>query len=595
MCACVSKKLIPLLVALSLFPLGRGLAGWGLAPSTVNPGEEVQVENNEPGTSGGRLVVALRSEPKTLNPVLSNDVSSREVISQMNSDLIHINRYSQQSEAAIAKSWSVSADGLHYTLQLRHGLHFSDSAPLDADDVVFTFKVYLDEKINAPQRDSLIIGSKPIAVRKIDAYTLMFDLAQPYGSAERLFDSVAILPRHLLAGPYAEGKLQQAWNLSTPPSRIAGLGPFRLKQYVPGQRIALERNPYYWKTDRKGNRLPYLDEITFLIAGNEDAEVLHFEAGETDIINRISAENYAVLEKQQASHSFRLSDVGPSLEYNFLLLNLNTNLPSDSAEIRRKQAWFEDVRFRQALSFAIDRNAINRIVYQGRGSPIWTHVTPGNRLWVDENLPHVGRSLEKSRESLKAAGFSWRSDGMLVDSHGTNVEISILASSSSNQRTQMAVLIQQDLKEIGIKVQVVPYEFRAMLDRIFQTHSYEAVIMGLGGGDVDPNSQLNVWLSSGDDHLWHLGEAQPATAWEAEIDKLMKQQMSSLSFKDRKQSYGRVQNIEIQQVPVVFLVSPNVLVGAKVKIHNFKPAILDSHTLWNSDQLFLVDDGRATK
>ena len=195
-------------------------------------------------------MVALRSEPKTLNPVIANDISSREVIGQMTADLIHINRYTQLSESALAKSWKVSSDERRYTLELRHDLRFSDGAPLDADDVVFSFKVYLDERVNAPQRDSLLVGETPITVRKVDPYTVTFTLARPYASAERLFDSVAILPRHLLERAYSEGKLAQAWTLDTPPDRIAGLGPFRLKEYVPGQRLTLERNPYYWKRDR---------------------------------------------------------------------------------------------------------------------------------------------------------------------------------------------------------------------------------------------------------------------------------------------------------------------------------------------------------
>ena len=570
-------------------------AGFAMAANPVSKGEEVLVAANDPGTTGGHLVVALRAEPKTLNPVLSNDVSSREVISQMTGDLVHINRYSQQSEPALAKSWTVSPDGLHYFLQLRRGLRFSDGAPFDADDVLFSFKVYLDEKVNAPQRDSLIVADKPVVVKKLGPYTVTFDLAQPYASAERIFDSIAILPRHLLEGTYSEGKLAQAWNLGTAAGQIAGLGPFRLKQYVPGQRLTLERNPYYWKVDRNGNRLPYLDEITFLFAGNEDAEVLRFEAGETQIMNRISAENYAVLEKDQISRGFRLYDLGPGLEYNFLLLNLNTILPSNDKEIRRKQEWFSQIKFRQAISAAIDRDGINRIVYHGRGSPIWTHVPPGNRLWVDTQIPHPARSLHRSRELLQSAGFSWRSDGTLIDSHGAEVEFSIITSASSNQRTQMATMIQQDLKELGIRVQVVPLEFRAMLDRILQSHDYDAAIMGMSGGDVDPNSQLNVWLSSGDDHFWDLGETQPATPWEAEMDHLMKQQMSDMSSKHRKRLFDRVQEIEAEDVPLIFLVSPNVLVGAATRVHNFKPAILDSHTLWNSEELFLGDQGRAQK
>jgi peptide/nickel transport system substrate-binding protein len=583
--------------AVSIFVFGIALLSlqYAMASNPVSAGEEVFVAPNSPGTAetgtyGGYLVVALRAEPKTLNPVLSNDVSSREVIAQLNADLIHINRYSQQPEPALAKSFAVSKDGLHYELQLRRGLRFSDGKPFDADDVVFSFKVYLDEKVNAPQRDTLLVGGKPIVVRKTGPYTVNFDLVQPYASAERLFDSVAILPRHLLEGPYSEGKLVQAWGLGTPPPQIAGLGPFRLKQYVPGQRVILERNPYYWKVNEKRDRLPYLNEITFLFAGTEDAELLRFEAGETDIINRISAENYAVLEKEQEARGVHLFDLGPGLEYNFLLLNLNSSLPPKDDEIRRRQAWFRDVRFRQAISLAIDRDAINRLVYRGRGAPISTHVSPGNRLWLDDKIPRPARSLARSREFLKAAGFSWRSDSVLIDSHGAEVEFSIITSASSVQRSQMATMIQQDLKELGIRIQVVPLEFRTMLDRILQTHEYEAVIMGLGGGDVDPDSTMNVWLSSGDDHFWDLGETQPATEWEAEIDRLMNRQMSTLAAKDRKRLYDRVQEIEVEEVPLVFLVSPNILVGAKTRVHNFAPVILDSHTLWNAEQLFLVQE-----
>jgi len=100
---------------------------------------------------------------------------------------------------------------------------------------------------------------------------------------------------------------------------------------------------------------------------------------------------------------------------------------------------------------------------------------------------------------------------------------------------------------------------------------------------------MNVWLSSGDDHLWNPGQAHPSTSWEAELDRLMKQQMSTLARPDRKRLYDRVQQIETEEVPVVFLVSPDLLVGAKGRLRGFRPAILDSHTLCYSDQLFVQD------
>jgi peptide/nickel transport system substrate-binding protein len=582
------------LLALSLATILGGV-GYAVANDPVKTGEEVLIADNPPGISGGGLVVGLRSEPKTLNPVISNDSSSREVIAQMTADLIHINRSSQQPELALASSWKTSADARRYTVHLRRGLRFSDGVPFDADDVLFSFKVYLDEKVDAPQRDSLMPGGKPVVVNKTGPYTVTFELAQPYASAERLFDSIAILPRHLLESSYLQGKLTGAWKLGTPTKEMAGLGPFFVKTYVPGQRLTLQRNPYYWKVDRQGNRLPYLAEMTFLFTGNEDSEVMRFEASETDILSRINAQNFAVLEKEQSSRNLQLRDLGAGLEYNFLLFNLNSTLPAQAGEVASKQTWFRDVRFRQAVSAAIDREAINRIVYLGRGSPLWTHVTPGNKLWFDSSIVRPPRSLTRARELLKASGFSWRSDGTLVDARTMPVEFSIITSASSSQRTAMATMIQADLKEIGIHVQVVPLEFRAMLDKVLQTHNYEATVMGLGGGDTDPNSQMNVWLSAGDDHLWNLGQTKPATPWEAEIDGLMARQMSTLATKERKRLYDRVQEIEMEDQPFISLVSPDVLAGARHRVGNFRPAVLDSQTLWNSEQLYIQDQKKAAK
>jgi peptide/nickel transport system substrate-binding protein len=563
---------------------------WGasvtVASDAVKTVKEALVIDTPAGISGGNLVVGLRSEPKTLNPLFSNDSSSREVLAQTTADLIHINRGSQEPEAALATSWKVSSDGRRYTVELRKGLRFSDGVPFDADDVLFSFKVYLDEKVDAPQRDSLMPGGKPLSVKKTGPYTVTFELAQPYASAERLFDSVAILPRHLLEDSYLRGKLRAEWGVSTSPQEMAGLGPFRVKSYVPGQRLTLQRNPYYWKVDRNGKQLPYLAEMTFLFAGNEDAEVMRFEAGETDILSRVSAQNYAVLEKEKSSRSLQLYDLGPGLEYNFLLFNLNSTLPAQAGELSKKQIWFREVKFRQAISSAIDREAMNRIIYLGRGAPLWSHVTPGNKLWFDASIARPTRSLDRSRELLKLAGFSWRADGTLLDGGGVPVEFTIITSASSSQRTEMATMIQEDLKEIGISVQVVPLEFRAMLDRVLQTHDYETAVMGLGKGDTDPNSQMNVWLSSGDDHLWNLGQTRPATPWEAEIDRLMTRQMSTLATNERKRLYDRVQEIEVQSVPFVSLVSPDVLVGARHRVGNFKPAVLDPQSLWNSEWLF---------
>jgi len=557
------------------------------APQAVNQGEELARVEGPTGRYGGHLVVGQRSEPKTLNPVTATDAVSREVFERLHADLIGINRGTQKPEPALAKSWKVSPDGRTFTLKLRQGIRFSDGHPFDADDVVFSFTVYLDEAVSSPQRDLLIIDGKPLTIAKVDQYTVRFSLPHPYAAAERLFDSFAILPRHILEKPYREGKFVQAWALNTPPNEVVGLGPFRVKQYWPGQRILLERNPYYWKADGDNHRLPYLDEIVFMFVGSEDAQVMRFEAGETDLINRLSSENYALLSKEQSRSRSQLADLGPSLEYNFLVFNQNDLAGKKLDSITRKQVWFQDLKFRQAVSAALDRDSIVKLVYGSRGTALWGNVGPGNKMWVNQSIPHPQRSLETARQLLKTAGFSWNAAGDLLDHTGQTVEFSIATSSSNAQRMKMATLLQDDLSHLGMHVHIVPLDFRAMVDRVFQSFDYEAAIMALGGGDADPNPEMNVWLSNGSTHLWRMNETQPATAWEREIDQLMNQQMVTLDYHKRKKLYDRVQQIVAEQLPFIFLATPNILAGAKADIGNFQPALLDHYTLWNADQIYL--------
>jgi peptide/nickel transport system substrate-binding protein len=150
----------------------------------------------------------------------------------------------------------------------------------------------------------------------------------------------------------------------------------------------------------------------------------------------------------------------------------------------------------------------------------------------------------------------------------------------------MATIIQEDLKEIGIEVNVVSLEFRTMLDRIFKTYEYEAAIMALDDGDSDPNSEMNVWTSKGSSHVWNLTPSHNPTAWDEEVDRLMQQQLITLDYQRRKGMYDRVQELVWENLPVICLISPNILVGAKKQIGNFCPAILSNHTLWNAEELF---------
>lgn len=514
------------------------------------------------------------------------DDASHEVVWRTHADLIHINRETQKTEPALAESWTPLPGGNGFRLKLRRSVRFSDGHPFDADDVVFTFQAYLDERVNSPQRGLLVVQGRPLRVRKIDAYTVEFDLGGPYGPAERIFDSIAILPRHALESAYKSGQLSAQWGLRTPPQAMAGLGPFRLKSYQPGEGLLLERNPYYWKRDSRGVALPYLDEILFRQFVDEESQILRFLGGEGDLLNRVSAKSFGLLQKEANVRSVTLRDLGAGPEYNFLFFNLNP-LSSVPATVAAKQLWFRDARFRKAISLAIDRTAMVRLVYGGRATALATHVTPGIHLWQNAAIKPPVRSLTEARTLLASAGFRLSADRILKDHDGKTVEFTMLVSSSNQQRAQMAAMIQQDLKALGLQARVAPMESRTLLERVLRSKNYEVCLFGLAFGDADPGSEMNVWPSNGPTHVWSPSQTQPGTKWESEIDQLMRQQMATQGYVARKKLYDQVQVIEARETPIVSLLSPNVLVAARQRVGNFRPAVLDHYTLWNAEELFL--------
>lgn len=531
---------------------------------------------------GGRLVVSETSEPKHFNPVTAVDWATKTVVGLLMADLLHIDREDQKVYPNLASDWGVSEDGRTYTLTLRDGVRFSDGHPVDVDDVLFSLRVNLDEAINSPQRGLLIVGGEPIRARKLGARRIVFELAEPYAAGERLFDSFYILPRHRLEASYESGELASAWGLLSDPEQIVGLGPFRLEQVVPGERIVLERNPYYWKVDEAGEALPHLDEVVILLTSSEDAELLRFKAGEIHMIQDLGFRDFDALD---AESSFGMRDLGPGLEHNFLFFNLNDRAGGEDEALDTRQSWFRNDAFRRAVSDAIDRHSMVRLVYGGRAAPLASHVTPGNKFWINRSLVVAPHSEALAKESFRDAGFRWNEAERLVDAEGRLVEFSILTSAGNRPRSMMASLIQEDLKRVGIEVTIATLEFRAYIDRIFQGRDFDTALLGLGGSDADPNPEMSFLLSDGGMHVWRLAGAT-TLPWQVEIDRLMHEQTATTDIVRRKELYGRVQQILFDYRPFISLVSPHILVGARAKLGNFRPGILPPYTLWNAEELF---------
>lgn len=537
------------------------------------------------GRRGGTLVVAHRADIRTFNPVLATDGPSREVLGRLHGSLIRINRVTSRTEPELAARWTMAPDGKTFTLTLRRDVRFSDGEPFGVDDVLFSFEVYLDPAVGAPQRDLLIVGGHPISVTKVDEATVRVRLVAPYAAAERLFDGFAMLPRHRLERAYREGRFATTWGLDTPPADLVGLGPFRPASWTPGERLVLERNPFFWKSDAAGTRLPYLDRLILLTLPGQDAQVTRFRAGDTHLIARVPGDAFAALARGKG-RDFTVWNAGAGLEHAFLCFNLNDVDAAALPAVAARQRWFRDVRFRRAVSLAVDRAAIVRLAYRGYATPLWGPTPPGYGAWVNAAIPRPPRSTVDALRLLSEAGFRRDRDGVLHDAGGTAVTFTIATNSSNAQRVRLAALIQEDLAALGIGVQVAPLEFGALIDRLTRSHDYDTAILSLGGSDADPNTEMNVWLSSGANHLWHPKQAAPSTAWEREIDELMRQQMTTLDVAARKRAFGRVQSILAEQLPLIPLASPQILGATRAGLANVRPSAIEPHVLWNADELF---------
>ncbi len=542
------------------------------------------------GKRGGRLVLSKSAGPRTFNRLFAFDEQTTSITNCLVGHLIRINRQTQQPEPELAQSWKVSPDGKRVTFSLRPGLKFSDGQPASADDVVFSFQVINDPRVNSAASDQFNFEGQRVRVEKIDAVTVAFSFPILHAAAVRLFDGVPIMPRHVLEVPYRAGKIDQTFGLATPAEQIVGLGPFKLKTYLAGQRVTLQRNDYYWKTAPNGERLPFLDEIVLTIDENRNTQLLKFQQGETDLLSPVNADDLSSLGALERQGRIKVHDLGPSLIREIFWFNLNDGKQSPAGRTPVdpiKLSWFKEVKFRQAISHAIDRQAIVDLVFAGRATPQWAFLSAGDRLWFNPGVTKYVHDTNRAQRLLTEAGFVYRADRkVLLDPQGRAVAFTMVTNAGNALRQKMSALIQDDLAKIGIRVSLAAVESRALLGRINESFDYEACLLAVVSGDSDPSSQQNVLLSRGGSHWWYPRQTRPATSWEARIDELMRQQITTLNQAARKRLFDEVQKIVAEQQPFIFLVSRHLMIAARTDVGNLKPALLPDFVLWNCEELF---------
>ncbi|MGA2095987.1 MAG: ABC transporter substrate-binding protein [Candidatus Acidiferrum sp.] len=512
--------------------------------------------------TGGVLHFCLHGEPKTFNPNLVDDEAAENVRYLTGGVLIRLNRQTQVLEPALASSWQVSKDGRKITFQLRKSLYFSDGTPFTSEDVAYTMKSLMDPQLHSPTGDSFRSGEGTVEIQTPTIGTISITFPAPIAGLERLFDQVAIMSAH------------------SPKKEMAVLGPFYVSDYKAGSYVELARNPNYWKHDAQGHALPYLDGIHLDIQRNRDIELLRFERGDLQLINRLDAESYKRLSKENSSAP---RNAGTGLDSDFLWFNESPNAPMAES----KKSWFRTTEFRRAISAAINRDDISRMVFDGHAKPAYGPISPANHFWFNAAIPAPKYDPQSALKLLGQAGFRFANDE-LRDKSGNRVEFTLVTNSGNAIREKMASMIQQDLSEIGIKVSVVTLDFPSLLERMTRTFDYDACLLGLVNTDLDPNGQMTVWLSSGENHQWNPSQKTPATPWEAELDKLMHQQATALNDTERKKAFDQAQQIIYEQQPLIYIVNRDVLTAFSPAVHGASPTVLTPPAFWNAEVLQLA-------
>jgi peptide/nickel transport system substrate-binding protein len=561
------------------------------------PPPEPAAMQGEVGSYGGRFVVAVTSNPETFNPVVMTTTYSADIGEALFTSLTQYRLDTQQRAPSLASSWSCADDAMSCTFHLRRGAKFSDGHAITAADVAFSFNALLDPHVAAYQRDNYQMDGMPFSLEAPDPLTVTVKAPKPNADLLGIASSVPILPQHLLEPALKNGTFNSAYALGTSPEHLVTSGPWVLKQYLPNERTVLTRNPYWFGVDQKGQRLPYLDELTFTIVPDTEAADLKFRAGEADAIARPSEASAQWYFDHQRDGGFTMYDLGPNLSRSVMFFNQNVGVDGKEPPAGRVKAeWFQNRSFRRAVSMAIDRDAIIQSVYSGRAVKSWADASPGDKRWGRPDVPHDDYDPEAARKLLASLGLKDRDqDGTLEDVNGHPVSFTLNVSTNGATVVAMGNFIRDDLDKVGIKVTLAPIDFNSLSAGVTQNHQYDAVVMGFSGGRPEVPS-VRMWQSGGL-HPWQRPLAQPLSPEQQRVDDLARQIVGSTDDEARKRWLLELDTIVNQQAWVIWL---PVTVAAKPVRNGFgnvHPSVLSnsaSAIVWTAEEIFVKPQGRPT-
>jgi peptide/nickel transport system substrate-binding protein len=480
---------------------------------------------------GDWLVTQLSAEPSTLNPITATDAYASAVDGYIYETLLRRDPKSLEFVPSLAESWEISADHLMYTFHLKKNIKWSDGHPFTAKDIVFSFNRIMDPKVDAAHLRNYYQDIERLEM--LDDYTVRYRYKMPYFRALTICGEISVVPAHL----FKEGENFNQHPIGRMP---VGTGPYKLLRWDTGKEIVLVRNEEYW------GEKPGLDRIVFKIITDSTVALQVLKQGGLDEMGLRPIQWEKQTENKRFEENFqKLSYYAPSFSY----IGWNMRKPV-----------FSDRRVRQAMTMLVDRELFLKKILFGLGTVI-SGPFYINSPEYDKDLKPYPYDPKAALALLKSAGWDYRNGEDILQKDGVPFEFEFLIPASRKTSEQIATMLQENLKQIGIRMSIRKLEWAVFVQKV-EEHNFDACTMGWAlGWESDP---YQIWHSSqavdkGSNFVGFKNE---------EADKLIEDARKEFDGKKRNEMYHRFQQIIYEEQPYTFLFTMKELEAVSRRFQN---------------------------
>ncbi len=493
----------------------------------AEPAPELEPEAPEGPPRGGTLVIALSDDPGHFNPGITTGFNVHAVTGSMFNGLVELDD-NANPHPDLAQSWEVSDDSATYTFHLADGVRWHDGEPMTSADVKFTFENIL---LNYHSRTKGGLSGILASIGTPDDTTVVFNFTQPYAALlQRLNSTEApILPMHVYEG--VDDVQTADANLSP-----VGTGPFKLESYQIDNEITLVRNDDYFKAG-----LPYLDRVVFRVIPDQNTQVLALEEGEVDYIWRVPG---GEIERLSGTDSITLHNVNSGPGGGFCIPTLTFN---SDREV------FSDLRVRQAIAHAVNRDQIVAQVFFGQGRVATGPINSQMAFAYSDDVTEYAYDVDRANALLDEAGYA---------SDGTRFSIDLLVF-SFGVFPKYGEVMRQNLAEVGIDVEVTPLDRSAFIPRVFGERDFDTNIISYCN-NTDPSigvARMYVSTNIGD-----IPFSNGAAYVNPQIDELFNDAASTPDVARRGELYAEIQRILTAELPYLWLVETQFTAGSGTNV-----------------------------